>query len=51
MEITISVGQNLPCLKGKRFIARIEKESPGFIVNRLTLASSAYFNWLFDEAM
>ena len=51
MEITISVGQKLPCLKGKRFIARIEKESPGFIVNRLTIASSAYFNWLFDEAM
>ena len=51
MEITISVGQKLPCLRGKRFIARIEKESPGFIVNRLTIASSAYFNWLLDEAM
>lgn len=51
MEITISVGQKLPCLKGKRFIARIEKESPGFIVNRLIIASSAYFNWLLDKAM
>ncbi|MFX0072706.1 MAG: 3-hydroxyacyl-CoA dehydrogenase NAD-binding domain-containing protein [Candidatus Hermodarchaeota archaeon] len=51
MEIAISVGLKLPCLKGKRFIARIEKESPGFIVNRLTIASSAYFNWLLDEAM
>ncbi|MFX0187565.1 MAG: 3-hydroxyacyl-CoA dehydrogenase NAD-binding domain-containing protein [Candidatus Hodarchaeota archaeon] len=51
MEITISVGQNLPCIRGKRFIARIEKECPGFIVNRLNIASGAYLNWVLDEAM
>ncbi len=50
MEIAISVGQNLPCIRGKRFIARIEKECPGFIVNRLNIASGAYINWVLDEA-
>ncbi|TXT53186.1 MAG: putative 3-hydroxybutyryl-CoA dehydrogenase [Promethearchaeota archaeon] len=41
---------NLPCLKGKRHIIRIEKETPGFIVNRLTAASSIYLNWLLEES-
>jgi len=50
MDITVAIGQKLPCIKGKRFIARIEKESPGFIVNRLTIASNAYLNWLVDHA-
>ena len=51
MDITVAVGQKLPCIKGKRFIARIEKESPGFIVNRLTIAGNAYLNWLVDYAV
>ncbi|MHA1343831.1 MAG: 3-hydroxyacyl-CoA dehydrogenase family protein, partial [Promethearchaeota archaeon] len=50
-EITVSVGQKLPCIKGKRYIARIEKESPGFIVNRLNIAGNAYLNWLLDYAL
>ena len=49
-ETTIEVGKKLPALKGKRYIAKIEKESPGFIVNRLTIASSLLLNWLLDEA-
>lgn len=49
-EIAIELGQKLPALKGKRYIAKIEKESPGFIVNRLTIASSLLSNWLLDEA-
>ena len=51
MDITVAIGQKLPALKGKKFIARIEKETPGFIVNRLTIAGGAYFNWLLDYAM
>ena len=51
IDTAIAVGQKLPALKGKRFIARIKKESPGFIVNRLTIAGGAYFNWLLDYAM
>jgi 3-hydroxyacyl-CoA dehydrogenase len=49
-ETVIKVGEKLPALKGKRYIAKIEKESPGFIVNRLTITSSLYLNWLLDEA-
>jgi len=49
-EIAIEVGKKLPALKGKRYIAKIEKESPGFIVNRLTIASSLLLNWLLDVA-
>ena len=51
METTIEIGRVLPALKGKKYVARIEKESPGFIVNRLTIASSAYLNWVLDQAM
>jgi 3-hydroxyacyl-CoA dehydrogenase len=49
-ETAIEIGKKLPALKGKRYIAKIEKESPGFIVNRLTIASSLLLNWLLDEA-
>jgi enoyl-CoA hydratase/3-hydroxyacyl-CoA dehydrogenase len=51
MKIAIAIGRKLPALKGKRYIARIEKESPGFIVNRLTISGGMYFNWLLDYAM
>ncbi len=51
MEITMAIGRKLPALKGKRFLARIEKESPGFIVNRLIIGSSLYLSWLLDHAM
>ncbi len=50
VEITVAVGQKFPALKGKRVTPVIEKESPGFIVNRLTGATSIYFNWLLDKA-
>lgn len=46
----VEIGKKLPSLKGKRYIAKIEKESPGFIVNRLTIASSLLLNWLLDKA-
>lgn len=49
-ETAIRVGEKLPALKGKRYLAKIEKESPGFIVNRLTITSSLLLNWLLDEA-
>jgi len=50
-EISAAIGESLPCIRGKKFIARIEKESPGFIVNRLTIASGSYIDWLTDIAM
>lgn len=50
MEICMAVGQKLPCLNGKRVIVQLEKESPGFIVNRLLLSAQIYFNWILDQA-
>jgi len=49
-DLGVAIGQRLPAIKGKRFIAKIEKESPGFIVNRLTIATSLLFNWILDMA-
>jgi 3-hydroxyacyl-CoA dehydrogenase len=49
-EAAVEVGMKLPALKGKRYIAKIEKESPGFIVNRLTITSNLLMNWLLDQA-
>ncbi|MBD3195090.1 MAG: hypothetical protein GF317_08555 [Candidatus Lokiarchaeota archaeon] len=42
--------KSLPALKGDRTIIYIEKETPGFIVNRLTGASSIYLNWLLENS-
>jgi len=49
-DLGVAFGQRLPALKGKRYIAKIEKESPGFIVNRLTIPTSLLFNWILDMA-
>ncbi len=49
-DIGVTIGQKLPALKGKRYIAKIEKESPGFIVNRLTITANLLFNWILDMA-
>jgi len=51
MNIATAVGKKLPALKGEKYIARIEKESPGFIVNRLIISGGMYFNWLLDYAV
>ncbi|MBY9018540.1 MAG: 3-hydroxyacyl-CoA dehydrogenase family protein [Candidatus Lokiarchaeota archaeon] len=44
------VSMKFPSIKGKRYIAKINKESPGFIVNRLTIASSLYLSWMLEYA-
>ncbi|MCP4764145.1 MAG: 3-hydroxyacyl-CoA dehydrogenase family protein [archaeon] len=49
-EKCIAVGEKFPAMKGKKLIAKIDKESPGFIVNRLTLVSSRYLHYLLDIA-
>ncbi|MFX0100289.1 MAG: 3-hydroxyacyl-CoA dehydrogenase NAD-binding domain-containing protein [Candidatus Hodarchaeota archaeon] len=50
LETSINVCESLPVIRGKRVIARIEKESPGFIVNRLLVASSLYTHYIIDIA-
>ncbi|MFX0036141.1 MAG: 3-hydroxyacyl-CoA dehydrogenase family protein [Candidatus Hermodarchaeota archaeon] len=51
VEIAKKVCQEFPALKGKRVLPILERESPGFIVNRLTIGTSLYLNWLLDYAM
>ncbi len=48
MEIGIEVSKSLPCLRGERYIAKVLKDRPGFIVNRLNAPGSIYFNYLLD---
>jgi len=46
----MEVAGKLPCLKGKRYIAPVLKDRPGFIVNRLNSPVQIYLSWVFDYA-
>ena len=50
IEVGAQIGQKLPCLTGKRVIIKLDKESPGFIANRITSASGIYVSWIMDKA-
>jgi enoyl-CoA hydratase/3-hydroxyacyl-CoA dehydrogenase len=50
MDIGVELGEKLPCLKGKRFVPKVLKDRPGFIVNRLNAPVQIYLNWVFDQA-
>ncbi|MHA1915569.1 MAG: 3-hydroxyacyl-CoA dehydrogenase family protein [Promethearchaeota archaeon] len=45
------LGGSLPSIAGDRFILRLEKETPGFVANRLTLARAVQLNWILDQAI
>ncbi len=50
MDIGVKVGESLPCLRGKRFVARVLKDRPGFIVNRLNAPVGIYSKYIIDLA-
>ncbi|NVM44165.1 MAG: hypothetical protein HWN79_04540 [Candidatus Lokiarchaeota archaeon] len=50
MDIGVEFSESLPCLRGKRFVARVLKDRPGFIVNRVLSPSSMYSNYIVDLA-
>lgn len=50
MDIGVEIGKKLPCLKGKRFVPKVLKDRPGFIVNRMNAPVQIYLNWVFDQA-
>ena len=50
MDIGVEVSKSLPCLRGERFVARVLKDRPGFIVNRVLSPSSMYSNYIVDLA-
>jgi enoyl-CoA hydratase/3-hydroxyacyl-CoA dehydrogenase len=51
MDIGVTIGQMLPCVSGGRYIARIEKESPGYVLNRLLGVLSLYACWIGEQAL
>jgi enoyl-CoA hydratase/3-hydroxyacyl-CoA dehydrogenase len=51
MDIGVELSNSLPCLKGKRFVPKVLKDRPGFIVNRLNAPVQIYLNWVFDQAV
>jgi enoyl-CoA hydratase/3-hydroxyacyl-CoA dehydrogenase len=50
VNIALKFGKKLPALRGERFLPVIQKETPGFIVNRLTISTNLYTSWLLDYA-
>ncbi|MFX1290467.1 MAG: 3-hydroxyacyl-CoA dehydrogenase NAD-binding domain-containing protein [Promethearchaeota archaeon] len=51
MEIGMKVSESLPCLRGDRYVAKVLKDRPGFIVNRLNAPGGIYMNYLLDTCL
>jgi len=49
MELGVQVGNSLPCLRGDRYVVKVLKDRPGFIVNRLNAPGGIYRNYLLDR--
>ncbi|MFX0039460.1 MAG: 3-hydroxyacyl-CoA dehydrogenase family protein [Promethearchaeota archaeon] len=50
IDIGVKVAKSLPCLRGKRYVARVLKDKPGFIVNRVLAPRNIYSNYIIDLA-
>ncbi|MFX1409834.1 MAG: 3-hydroxyacyl-CoA dehydrogenase NAD-binding domain-containing protein [Promethearchaeota archaeon] len=50
MDIGVKVAKSLPCLRGERYVARVLKDRPGFIVNRVLSPRGIYSNYIIDLA-
>jgi len=51
MDIGEALANKLPCINGKRMVARLEKETPGFIANRINIVGEIYLKWLLEQAV
>ncbi|MFW9969022.1 MAG: 3-hydroxyacyl-CoA dehydrogenase family protein [Candidatus Odinarchaeota archaeon] len=50
MDIGFKIAKSLPCLRGQRYVARVLRDRPGFIVNRVLAPRSIYSNYIIDLA-
>lgn len=51
MDLGCQIAEKFPSIAGERFVLRLEKETPGFVANRLTLARAIHLNWILDNAV
>jgi enoyl-CoA hydratase/3-hydroxyacyl-CoA dehydrogenase len=51
IEKTMKFAESIPCLRGKRYIAKVLKDRPGFICNRITAPVQIYQNYVFDKCV
>ncbi|MFX0011477.1 MAG: 3-hydroxyacyl-CoA dehydrogenase family protein, partial [Candidatus Hermodarchaeota archaeon] len=50
-EKAMRFAESIPCLRGKRYIAKVLKDRPGFICNRITAPVQIYQNYVFDKCL
>ncbi|MBN1800861.1 MAG: 3-hydroxyacyl-CoA dehydrogenase family protein [Candidatus Lokiarchaeota archaeon] len=50
VEMAKMAAQEIKCLKGRRTIIILQKESPGFVTNRIVGTIELYFTWCINEA-
>jgi len=49
VNIGIEFAKSIPCLRGERFIAKVLRDRPGFICNRVTAPVQIYNNYVYDK--
>ena len=49
IKIGLDYSAKLPCLRGKRYIAEVLKDRPGFICNRITAPVGIYSGYIYDK--
>ncbi len=49
INIGMEFAKSIPCLRGERSIAKVLKDRPGFICNRVTAPPQIYQNYVFDR--
>ena len=49
IKIGVDFSSSLPCLRGKRYIAEVLKDRPGFICNRITAPAQIYQHYVIDK--